>query len=334
MVDAVERLNVLLTQEDVSYRTLDYLGRLRHLANEELASAGEPMDSDASSPPSPKKRKGADGEYTEVNAQGERCRGPPTSVINKHWREKICEWAYQVVDHFQLQREVVSIAMNHLDRYLADYPFTVDKNKFQLLAMTCLYLSIKLNVYKHLLIPGSKSTMDSILQLSRGFFTLTEMEEMENDILQRLQWHVHPPSPQAFVKHFLYLIGIEDTELLDVSQFMVELSIMDYYFVDYKSSEVAIASIMNALQRRSPNDKDKAPIHDEYYPNLMGPVPRSLFDYDTSKVRECRDRLHLIFMQANGHVPAAAEEGDRTPRKAESDAIRTTSPVSVMTPMS
>jgi hypothetical protein len=95
MVDAVERLSVLLTQEDVSYRTLDYLGRLRHLANDELALAGEPMDSDGASPPSPKKRKGDDGEYTEVTSQGVRCRGPSASVINKHWREKICEWAYQ-----------------------------------------------------------------------------------------------------------------------------------------------------------------------------------------------------------------------------------------------
>jgi len=238
----------------------------------------------------------------------------------------------KVVDHFQLQREVVSIAMNHLDRYLSQCDFVVDKNKFQLLAMTCLYLSIKLNVYKHLLIPGSKSTMDSILQLSRGFFTLKEMEDMENDILQRLQWHVHPPSPQALVKHFLYLMGIEDTELLDVSQFMVELAVMDYYFVNYKASEVAIAAVMNALQRRSPRDMDKAPVH-EHQPNLIGPVPTSVFDYDTSKVRECRDRLHLIFMQANGHVPA--DEGDRTPRKAETnEAMRTTSPVSVMTPMS
>ncbi|KAL3943918.1 MAG: hypothetical protein SGBAC_001995 [Bacillariaceae sp.] len=332
MVDAIERMSVLLTQEAVSYGSLDYLGRLQGLAKDEMALAGEPLDGDGSSPPSPKKRKGADGEYTEVTAQGERFRGSSTSVINKHWREKICEWAYQVVDHFQLQREVVSIAMNHLDRYLSDYPFVVDKNKFQLLAMTCLYLSIKLNVYNHLLIPGSKSTMDSILQLSRGAFTLQQMEDMENDILQRLQWHVHPPSPQAFVKHFLYLNGIEDTELLDQSQFMVELSIMDYYFVNYKSSEVAIAAVMNALQRRSPTDKDSPPIH-ENTPNLFGSVPELTFDYNTSRVRECRDRLHLIFMHANGHAPA--EDGDQTPRKTETeDAMRTNSPVSVMTPMS
>lgn len=227
---------------------------------------------------------------------------------------------FLVVDHFQLQREVVSIAMNHLDRYLSVNTCAVDKNMFQLLAMTCLYLSIKLNVYKHLLIPGSKSTMDSILQLSRGFFTLKEMERMEDDVLQRLQWHVHPPSPQVFVKHFLYLMGMEDPEMLDMSQFMVELSVMDYYFVNYKPSEIAIAAILDAMQRRSQVSVEQ----------IRFPFSSSLFDYDTSNIRECRERLHLIFMQANGHVPG--EEIERTPRKTENMGgnMRTTSPVSVM----
>ena len=95
MVDAIERLTVLLTQEDASYKTLDYLSRLRQVAKDDLAEEGELMDDGRSSPPSPKKRKGDDGEYTELTAEGERCRGSSPSVINKHWREKICEWAYQ-----------------------------------------------------------------------------------------------------------------------------------------------------------------------------------------------------------------------------------------------
>jgi len=34
------------------------------------------------------------------------------------WREKICEWKYKVVDCFDLDREVVSISMFFLDKYL------------------------------------------------------------------------------------------------------------------------------------------------------------------------------------------------------------------------
>jgi Cyclin, N-terminal domain len=36
----------------------------------------------------------------------------------EEWRRKICQWSYRVVDNFRLDRSVVSMAMNLLDRYL------------------------------------------------------------------------------------------------------------------------------------------------------------------------------------------------------------------------
>ncbi len=218
------------------------------------------------------------------------------------------------MDHFDLHREVVSIAMSHLDRYLAVSASPVDKNFFQLLAMTCLYLSVKLNEYKHLLIPGSRSSMDTILQLSRGFFTLQQMEKMEYDILQRLQWHVHPPTPQLFVKHFLFFLSIEEHEVHDLSQFIVELSVMDYFFVSYKPSEIAIASVLNAIERLVPDQERRAAI----------PFHRAMIDINSSEVQACRERLSLIFTQANDQ--GSNESSDQGPQP-----NRTKSPVSVMT---
>lgn len=216
-----------------------------------------------------------------------------------------------MVDHFDLHREVVCIAMNHLDRYLAVYPSTVDKNFFQLLAMTCLYLSVKLNEYKHLLIPGSNSSMETILQLSRGYFTLEQMEKMEHDVLQRLQWHVHPPTPQTFVKHFLFFLSIEEHEVHDLSQFMVELSVMDYFFVSYKPSEIAIAGVLIAFDRLQPQREAGANF----------PFNKTLIDVETPQVRACRSRLWMIFSQASDQASndAVASNGNRT-----------TSPVSCM----
>lgn len=215
-----------------------------------------------------------------------------------------------MVDHFDLNREVVSIAMSHLDRYLAVYPSTVDKNLFQLLAMTCLYLSIKLNEYKHLLIPGSRSSMDTILQLSRGFFTLEQMEQMEYDVLQRLQWHVHPPTPQLFVKHFLFFLSIDEHEVHDLSQFMVELSVMDYFFVNYKASEIAVAGVLHAVERLLPG-------------RAIQDFQKAFINVNTPEVLACRERLSLIFAQANDQ--SGNDTTDYSPKT-----NRTTSPVSVM----
>jgi hypothetical protein len=54
---------------------------------------------------------------------------------------------HTVVDHFQLNRETVTIAMYYLDRYLGSH--VVDKKKFQLAAMTSLYLANKVCGYQN-----------------------------------------------------------------------------------------------------------------------------------------------------------------------------------------
>ena len=100
MVDASERLQVLLVQEEAIYKTSDYLARLQ--------APTTMLDVNSSSP---KKRKSwddgdngdcaeqsstagsADEDVRPPNAAGSE--GSSSTQINKHWREKICEWAYQ-----------------------------------------------------------------------------------------------------------------------------------------------------------------------------------------------------------------------------------------------
>jgi hypothetical protein len=107
MVDASERLQVLLTQEANNYRTSDYLTRMQLGSRLMDADIDAPSD-DESSPPSPsKKRKSlsslehvaqpASVQEAAVRSEEKTCGSDATSStqINKHWREKICEWAYQ-----------------------------------------------------------------------------------------------------------------------------------------------------------------------------------------------------------------------------------------------
>ena len=87
--------------------------------------------------------------------------------------------------------------MSHLDRYLSACTTPIGKNEFQLLSMTCLHLAIKLNETRILVVPGAKSSMDTLLPLSRGVFTLQEVERMEYDVLQRLQWYADLGGPEG-----------------------------------------------------------------------------------------------------------------------------------------
>jgi Cyclin, N-terminal domain len=157
MVDLVERINVLLKQEFCSYRTEDYLDP--DFQHKLIADDVDIVDQQRGSPSCSKQSSGSTS----------------TSGINEVWREKICEWSYQVIDHYDFSREVVGIALSYLDRYLSKR--SVNKKHFQLLAMTCLYLAIK--IYE----PGTIS-MKSIIGLSRGYFVVEQMVEMEMAVLR------------------------------------------------------------------------------------------------------------------------------------------------------
>ncbi len=100
---------------------------------------------------------------------------PGAGTLNDVWREKICEWCYQVVDHFDFSREVVDVSMSFLDRYLCTRQ--VNKKVFQLAAMTSLYLAIKM--YE-----PSSLKISSLIGLSRGFFTSEHIVNMEQSILR------------------------------------------------------------------------------------------------------------------------------------------------------
>jgi len=146
----------MLVQESTCYKTVDYLApefqkKLAEASDDALEVLQMPLESDASSSTA------------------------SSTAISELWREKICEWCYQVIDHFDFSREVVSVAIHYLDRYLATRQ--VSRKIFQLAAMTSLFLAIKL--YE----PGRVS-MASMVELSRGYFTVEQMALMETSLLR------------------------------------------------------------------------------------------------------------------------------------------------------
>lgn len=155
MVELLERVKVMFEQEQNCYKTVDYLApdfqtKLASIVGLRSASGGSTDDA------------------TSLSSSS-------STGINDVWREKICEWSYQVIDHFDFSREVVSISIHYLDRFLATRP--CDKKVFQLAAMTSLFLAIKL--YE----PG-KLSMESMIELSRGYFKVEQMIDMEMQILR------------------------------------------------------------------------------------------------------------------------------------------------------
>lgn len=69
------------------------------------------------------------------------------------WRKRIASWMYDVVDHFSYDRNIVSISLRYIDQYVSYLlanssrvgSQVVKRRHFQLIAVTSLYLAIKIH---------------------------------------------------------------------------------------------------------------------------------------------------------------------------------------------
>jgi len=219
--------------------------------------------------------------------------------INEVWREKICEWNFQVVDHWNFDREVAFVSLNYLDRYLSIC--SVDGETLQLAALTSFFLAVKL--YNPTTLPIS-----CVVQLSRGHFNKEHIVIMENSILWSLTWNMHPPTPLCFVRHFISLleeIGCPSDvrlEIEELARFLTEISVCDYYFTTRKASLIGLGALLTTFDSI---DESTLPLHVRH--NFLLRV-QSIAGIDPSskEVQECNDRLYRTYFLDN-------QEQDKSP---------------------
>jgi hypothetical protein len=205
--DIPDRISIMLIQEENEYACFDYLA-----ANEDIRKkAAKPVDEDC--------------------------------------RVKMAEWCYQVVDFCKFRRETVGIGMSYLDRYLCSSKGKKalgDRKEYQLVAMTCLYIAIKLHE------PLEMET-SLLADLSRGCYTEMEFANMEQLILEGIDWRVSGPTPLAFVLHFLTFLpnnispSVEEA-IFDYARYQTEIAIANHSFVKIKPSVIGMAALINSIE--------------------------------------------------------------------------------------
>lgn len=207
------------------------------------------------------------------------------SVPLEEWRRKICQWSFRVIDHFRLDREVVTLGMNIFDRFLLAHPScvaeqhalqntqcscpsckrSVDSRTYQLAAMTSLYLAVKLHS------AGSDEEFNrrrrfklaSFVELSRGQFDCQDLCAMERTILATLKYKVNSPTPMTFVTYLLKLLmtsrdAMPPTSrhnydlvlhvLRELSRYLTELAVcLGSDCTSHKQSQVGFAAIMVSM---------------------------------------------------------------------------------------
>lgn len=185
--------------------------------------------------------------------------------VHEGWRKKICEWFFEVVDHFQFDREVVLIALCYLDRAASSETkklgMAINPRQYQLIAVTCFYIAMKLHGEVSDASndsPRSKLKIQVFVELSRGLFTVEKLEEKERDILDMIGWHVNPPTSIRMISSLMYFLPNYATntgehlnaraEIYEISRYLAELGACDSSIVfNYKTAEIAYACLLCAI---------------------------------------------------------------------------------------
>jgi len=239
---------------------------------------------------------------------------PKDAALLESRRVEICSWMYRFVDSYDLCRDVVYRAMSYFDRFLMtllarrdeevpNNPSRVIESSFlQLASMTALNLAIKL--YSPL-----KWNTSNMIKCSRGKFTLAHIISMERQMLHVLVWRVNPPTSTEFIMYFTSLVfditGRPDlanhfNDIVDMATFFTELSVWDSYFLEHKSSTVAIASMLNATESLDNN----LPISSTSFTTLFINVLQSL------DLLPCEDALYHVQSRLQEDYSRSADNQD------------------------
>lgn len=165
------------------------------------------------------------------------------------WRQQMFDWACMVVDSFGMDREIVAISFNILDRFVAketSKPATpaITRDDFQLFSMTSLYLAVKImEPYPR------KLGVEAMVNMSRGFYSQEDIVATEKDILASLNWHVHPTTAVGFCRLVWTLLPfVPSVDLQLACATMTEIAVADPFFISFRPSHIGIAALMHACR--------------------------------------------------------------------------------------
>ena len=196
------------------------------------------------------------------------------SFHNHVWRERVAQWCFDVVDYLEELRDVASVAMNIIDRYIAvlsenddgtdssssaTAPVVIGEFDYEVISFTALFLAIRVS--------GSNKELEisQLLELSSGSGAPQAKHILSagNSMLQKLSLDHQILTPNSFLHELVGLLvlhiqhsgdtnGNEASEerlsrFVDFASYLVEVSVCDIYFSAVAPSEIAFGALALAM---------------------------------------------------------------------------------------
>ncbi|GMI17200.1 hypothetical protein TrLO_g6316 [Triparma laevis f. longispina] len=220
-------------------------------------------------------------------AQDKCCASPYMDMqadINSKMRAILIDWLIEVHMKFKLVPETLYLCVNIIDRYCETK--TVPRAKLQLVGVTALLIACK---YEEIYPPEVRDCV----YITDNAYTRQEVLDMEQDMLETLQFHITVPTAYPFLVRYLSIIRAGSLIKI-ASNYYTERTLQEHDMLKFPPSLVSCASVFLAFNNEEINDVD----------DTLG-YPQALKEYSGYSLKEVQECAVLIAKKV-GEEPVTA----------------------------
>jgi hypothetical protein len=145
----------------------------------------------------------------------------------------LVDWLVEVHTRFHLLPETLFLTVNIIDRFLSAKVVRLDR--LQLVGVTAMFIASK---YEEVLSPH----VSNFQRVTDDGFTEEEILDAERFLLSTLDYNLSYPNPMNFLRRVSKADNY-DLYSRSIGKFLMEISLLDQRFIQYKPSHVAAAAM-------------------------------------------------------------------------------------------
>ncbi|KAK1312490.1 Cyclin-A3-1 [Acorus calamus] len=195
--------------------------------------------------------------------------------LTESMRGSVVDWLVTVVEIFCFIPDTLYLTVSYIDRFLSKH--AMNEENLQLLAVSSMCLASRYEEIR-------SSHVGHFCHITNKTYTKEKLMKMEDDVLQFLKYELGNPTTHTFLSIFIK-ISQEDCEKPDMkleflSNYLAELSLLDYECVRFLPSMVAASAIFLA----------RFTINPEVHP--WSPALQNNTGYQPSVLKDCILAIH------------------------------------------
>ncbi|XP_047156529.1 cyclin-A2-4-like isoform X2 [Vigna umbellata] len=162
--------------------------------------------------------------------------------ITQSMRGILVDWLVEVSEEYKLVTDTLYLTVYLIDWFLSkNY---IERQRLQLLGITCMLIASK---YEEINAPR----IEDFCFITDNTYTKAEVLKMESQVLKSSEYQLFAPTIKTFLRRFLRAAQASykdpNLELEYLANYLAELTLMDYGFLNFLPSIIAASAVFLAL---------------------------------------------------------------------------------------